>query len=130
MKLSKTSLYALYGLAYLAARPRRVVPLSEIRNRWGVPEKHLGKIFGLLVRAGLVRSRRGAKGGFVLTRPARTVSVLEVLRILGEPGIQEDCLLGRSHCPSRTACRLTRAVRRAQECMARELRAVRLSDLA
>jgi Rrf2 family nitric oxide-sensitive transcriptional repressor len=130
MKLSKTSLYALYGLAYLASQPRRRVPLSEIRRRWGMPEKHLGKIFGLLARAGLVRSVRGAKGGFTLSRPARAVSVLEVLRILGEPGLQEDCLLGRSHCPSPAACRLTRAVRRAQECMARVLRAVRLIDLA
>lgn len=130
MKLSKTSLYALYGLAYLASRPGRLVPLSEVRGRWGVPAKHLGKIFGILARAGLVRSVRGAKGGFALARPARRVSVLDVLRVLGEPGVQADCLLGRTHCPSRAACRLTRAIRRAQECMERELRALRVSDLA
>ena len=63
MKISRAATYALYGLAYLAGQPPgRFVPLSEIHKRYRVPEKHLAKIFRLLVNAGILASARGVKG--------------------------------------------------------------------
>ena len=65
MELTKASGYGLFGMIYLAKQPQgKIVSLSEIAKAENLPEKFLAKIFQNLGRSGLIRSRRGAGGGF------------------------------------------------------------------
>jgi len=58
------------------------VSISSIAARQDISERYLEQLVGLLKRAGLVRSIRGATGGYVLTRSTGEISVGDVLRAL------------------------------------------------
>jgi len=77
--LSRTGEYALRAVAFLAGRQGVAWTVQQIAPETRVPRGYLAKVLQQLVRAGLVRSQRGVGGGFVLARPAASISVLEVL---------------------------------------------------
>ncbi len=129
MKLSRASTYAFYGLSYLAGQPPgRFVPLSEIHEHYRVPEKHLAKIFQVLVRAGVLVSARGVQGGFALTRPAEKISPLDVIEALEGP-FDVGCLLIGEPCEHEVACRINGVWRRAQHAMIEVLRDASIADM-
>ena len=104
MKLSTKGRYGLRAMADLAAQPGyEPVSLSSIAQRQRISEGYLESMFGSLRRSGLVRSIKGAGGGYVLMREAREISVGEVLRALegdlhivepddAEPGSLRACI--------------------------------------
>jgi Rrf2 family protein len=59
--------------------------VSTIAEAQAIPPRFLAKIFQLLGKAGVVKSRRGAKGGFSLTRPASQITVKEVIEAIDGP---------------------------------------------
>jgi Rrf2 family protein len=61
------------------------VPIAELARRGDIPVQFLEQLFATLRRAGLLRSQRGVKGGYVFARPADEVSVLEVVELLDGP---------------------------------------------
>ncbi len=58
------------------------IPLKEIAERQNISERYLEQIFSNLKRAGLVKSIRGAGGGYRLGKPAKTIRVKEILQVL------------------------------------------------
>jgi len=131
MKVSRASVYAFYGLGYLAGQPPdRWVPLSEIGKKNSVPEKHLAKIFQSLVKAGVLRSERGSKGGFALKPPARRLPLLRIMEIIDGPTTSPGCLLHQSPCDDELACPLHRVVRTAEDGMLKSLRKTTVGDIA
>jgi Rrf2 family protein len=130
MKLSRASTYTFYGLGYLAGQPEgRFVPLSEIHDRYGVPEKHLAKIFLVLVKAGILESARGVNGGFTLAKPANKIFPLDVIRAIEGPIDETGCLLLKEECESHGICRINSVWRRAQHAMLTVLRQATLADM-
>nr|MBA3528337.1 Rrf2 family transcriptional regulator [Propionibacteriaceae bacterium] len=81
MRLSARVDYALRAVSELAAAqaPRTVDQLSTAQN---IPSKYLESILGELRRGGLLRSQRGADGGFRLARPPAEISIADVIRAL------------------------------------------------
>jgi Rrf2 family protein len=129
VKLSRATTYAFYGLSYLARQPRgRLVPLSEIHQHYGVPEKHLAKIFQGLARAGFLSSARGVQGGFALARPADRITPLEVIEAIEGP-LDVGCLLIGEPCAHDVACRINAVWRKAQHAMISVLRSATLADM-
>lgn len=73
----KYAIYGVFDLAYHgASRPIRV---QEIGNRHAIPARYLEQIFQKLRRAGLVVSKRGPGGGYQLSRPAREITLADVI---------------------------------------------------
>jgi Rrf2 family protein len=103
-----------------AGRGRGVKDLAAAS---GFPAPFLAKILGLLVDRGLLRSRRGRTGGFVLGRPASEITLADVVLALGKKGDLEAAFPD----PPGAAGRLLAPVRR--DFLAR-LRATSLADLA
>ena len=90
MKISKRTEYALRALQELA-RPtsgrRGPVQARELACLQDIPVKFLEQILASLKNAGIVHSRRGCNGGYALARPAREISLGEVIRLFeGTPG--------------------------------------------
>ena len=56
------------------------VPVKEIAKRQNISEKYLEQIISPLSKAGLVKSIRGAQGGYILTRPAAEITAGDILR--------------------------------------------------
>ncbi len=59
-----------------------VVPLAEIAEHDGLPLAYLEHLVARLRRAGLVDSRRGSRGGYLLARPASEITMAEVVEAL------------------------------------------------
>ena len=57
-------------------------PIKAIAERENVPEAYLEQLIGVLRKEGLVKSVRGAQGGYMLNRPAGEITVGNVLRAL------------------------------------------------
>jgi Rrf2 family transcriptional regulator, iron-sulfur cluster assembly transcription factor len=86
MHLNRGVEYGIEGLTYLArAGGDRSTLLREVSRATSIPETFLSKIFQRLVRSGLVRSRRGFRGGFLLARPASQITLREVVEALQGP---------------------------------------------
>ncbi len=83
MKLSTKGRYGLRAMIDLARYSEdEPVSISSIAARQDISERYLEQFVGLLKKAGLVRSIRGATGGYVLARNVREISVGDVLRAL------------------------------------------------
>jgi Rrf2 family transcriptional regulator, cysteine metabolism repressor len=86
MHISVKGEYALEALFDLTARRTgEPVKIAEIARRQRIPQKFLELILASLKQGGFVESRRGAEGGYLLARPAETITVGEVLRFIEGP---------------------------------------------
>jgi Rrf2 family protein len=59
-----------------------VVPLAEIAEHDGMPLAYLEHLVARLRKAGLIDSRRGSRGGYLLARPAEQITMAEVVEAL------------------------------------------------
>ena len=83
MKLSTRGRYGLRALADLAMHDGgSPVTLADIAQRQNISDGYLESIFSMLKKAGLVRSLKGAGGGYLLARPAAQIATGEVLAAL------------------------------------------------
>jgi len=78
--------YALQAIFDLASqRSGEPIRIADIAQRQKIPQKFLELILASLKQAGFVESRRGAEGGYLLSRPADSLTVGEVLRYVEGP---------------------------------------------
>lgn len=83
MKLSTKGRYGLRAMIDLARySEKEPVSISSIAARQDISERYLEQLVGLMKKAGLVQSIRGATGGYVLARSACEISVGDILRAL------------------------------------------------
>lgn len=84
MELSCKNEYALLALIELASNYASGDPLQirQISAQQQIPDRYLEQLLATLRRGGLVRSQRGAKGGYVLAREPWKINLLEVITCL------------------------------------------------
>ena len=86
MQLSRASRHVLQALVHLAReRPGVWVTAQEIGRAEGLPDKFLRMLLGRLVKARVVRSVTGANGGYSLARPAKDITLLEIIEAVDGP---------------------------------------------
>jgi Rrf2 family protein len=86
MRISAKADYAVKAAVELAASSdERPVKAERIASAQGIPLNFLENIMGELRHAGIVRSQRGADGGFRLARPADQITVADVIRAVEGP---------------------------------------------
>ncbi len=104
--LSTTSQHALRVLTVLACLPRGSWMLAQrLAEATCAPPKYLSKILVLLAKAGIVEAKRGIGGGYRLARPARTVSLAEVIQAVEGLNWAKSCLLaGFRACTDEDGC--------------------------
>lgn len=84
MELSCKSEYALLALLELATHYQSGEPLQirQIAAQQNIPDRYLEQLLATLRRGGVVKSQRGAKGGYILAREPWKITLLEVLTCL------------------------------------------------
>lgn len=93
--LSQTVEYALRAMIHLAAlEPDTALSSEQIAQKTKVPKGYLSKVLRSLVVADLITSQRGPSGGFTLARPARQISMLEVVNAVDPIARIKKCPLG------------------------------------
>ncbi|OGB92701.1 MAG: Rrf2 family transcriptional regulator [candidate division NC10 bacterium RBG_16_65_8] len=107
MKLTRGGEYGVRGVLYLAQQEDgKVSMLSAIAKAQDVPPRFLAKIFQALAKAGVVKSHRGAKGGFSLARPASEVTIRDVIEAVEGPIFLNVCLAAPGECNREVLCPL------------------------
>lgn len=92
MKVSTKGRYGLRALVDLAVNSTdRHVSLVEIANRQNISLNYLEQVFGTLRKAGIVKSIKGAQGGYILSDKPENIKALQIITILeGEFSIVDE----------------------------------------
>ena len=85
MQISAKTDYAIRALLNLASHEPELVKVDTIVREQGLPRKFVEAILGELRRAQLVRSQRGAEGGYALAKPANEITLGAVIRAVDGP---------------------------------------------
>ena len=86
MRVSRSTGYALLAVGYIAKnQDDSVVPSEDISKQYGIPIEYLLKILQQLVRANVLRSKRGPQGGFWLAKPTNKITMLEIIEAIDGP---------------------------------------------
>ncbi|KAB2894767.1 MAG: Rrf2 family transcriptional regulator [Chlorobi bacterium] len=111
--LSKSSTYAIQASAYLARKealdsldehPAVYTPVLEISEALNIPYHFLKKIIAVLVQHKILRSQRSSRGGVALSKPAKTISLLDIIIVADGKEPFTECLLGLKDCSDATPC--------------------------
>ena len=104
-KVSTQVRYGMRALVRIAeAPPGRAVPIRQIAREQRLSMKYLERIVSSLRSSGLIRSVRGTRGGYVLARPARSVRLDEVVRVLQGPPVVAECVDRPRSCDRHESC--------------------------
>ena len=114
--ISSKTKYAIKALIELAEERKRggsSLRIEEIAQRADAPKRFLEHILIDIRRSGIIASRRGRDGGYVLIKPAESVSIGEVLRMIDGPIAPLPCLSRKAYhpcedCRDEAACRIRR----------------------
>lgn len=102
--LSQAVGYAATALGYVAAAGGKPVLVKEMAEACEIPGPYLSKIVHTLSKAGFVLTQRGIGGGVTLARPASEISMYDLCIALGDPAVQQRCMLGIAECSDERAC--------------------------
>lgn len=109
MKISTKGRYGLRLMVELAIRSVSAqtdlpVPLKEIAKSQEISDKYLEQIVTSLNRAGLVKSIRGAQGGYIIGKAIDKVTVGDILRAVEGPLTFVDCVGDEDICDKSHGC--------------------------
>jgi Rrf2 family protein len=125
MKLSRSIGYAVLAVGYVAQHQVKKSVLSQdISKEYDIPLEYLLKILQQLVRANVLRSKRGPHGGFALAKAANKITMLHIIEAVDGPMTSQLNLGG-----SRFGVRAERVYEKAIEQAKTVLLKTRLSDL-
>jgi len=111
---------------------RGPMSIAAVAKASSVPTAYLEQLIGPLRRAGLVESKRGAQGGYQLTRPPETVWVGEVYRAMEGPVAPMECVsedIAEQTCPLIEGCETRPVWLKMRDAIAATLDSMTLADL-
>ena len=130
LQISRKIDYGLRAMIHLAGLPvGRVASLQDLSSTLRLPREFLAKILKGLAERGLVRSARGARGGYQLARPARDISFLEVIEAVEGPVQLNVCLDHLDRCDVSAGCTMYHVWKAGQERMLEVYRRTSLAEL-
>lgn len=133
MKVSTRGDYASRALLCLTLHANSTpMAVRDIADRTGLPQPYLEQILLALKGAGLVRSKRGVSGGYLLARPPEDILLSQIVSAVDGPIVAGD--FGEPHtdsaCSHEGQCVLLAVWNHAGEQMRKLLDSYRLSDIA
>ncbi|MFZ5441205.1 MAG: RrF2 family transcriptional regulator [Myxococcota bacterium] len=131
-QISRKIEYGTRAMLFLASLPDGMTTsFREIARRMDIPEEFLAKILKILVKAKLVKSVRGAHGGYSLAQHASKISFLDVIEAVEGP-VSVNVCTAKDHvgCEFTGACTMFSVWQQGQKAMLDVYRATKLDKLA
>ena len=133
--LTRKAKYALKALITLAQTPGEPLRASSLSKRNDIPKKFLEIILFDLTRAGVLESRKGPGGGYLLVKDPSQIPVGTVLRVTDGPLAPVPCVSETDYqrcedCPDENACQIRALMQRVRDVTADVLDGASLADLA
>lgn len=98
VQLSDAVSLAMHAAILVAADHPEYTSTVFISEKLSASKDHLSKVLQRLVKANILLSVRGPRGGFILARPAAQINLLEIYEAIEGQQKPKNCLLGRSRC--------------------------------
>ncbi len=95
---SEAASLALHAMV-LIAKTKNHVNVNSIAQEMGASRNHLAKVLQQLVKYNFLKSVRGPNGGFVLSKPADQITILEIYEAIEGKIDLPECPLDRKICP-------------------------------
>lgn len=132
LNLTRAGEYAIAALARLALIDNGAAPVTidTLAQTQDLPRPFLSKIMQHCTRAGLVRSKKGAEGGVVLTRRPQDISLLSIIEACEGRYARGKCVFYASRDCSGEDCVVFCPLRREEENLKNRLGATTLADMA
>lgn len=92
IRITKQTDYGIVLLTRMAKASERLYTAPELAESAQIPQPTVQKVLKLLARHGLLDSQRGVKGGYVLARDPRSISVADVISALEGPIALTECV--------------------------------------
>lgn len=132
MKFSTRTTYGLRAMICLAKNcGPECLSLPNIAKKEGISLGYLERLFSGLKKAGLIKSEKGAAGGYKLGRPARKIAVYDIVMALEGKTKSFYCLAedGKVKCGQKKGCGALIVLEKTQQAVNRTLRKLKLKDL-
>jgi len=104
MYVTRKADYAIRCVLHLTRERGRLASIDEIAGEMYVPKTFLAKILQRLVKAGIVSSTRGVKGGFQLAKAPKDINLFEVIETIQGPSASNICAIDRKACRLSNSC--------------------------
>jgi len=133
MKISTKSQYGLRAMVYLAKvfKKGKVFSLREIAKKEGISFDYLEKIISKLEKAGLVKSKKGVRGGYFLARLPKKIRIGDIVRVLEGEMALVKCIAKKVEysCPRERKCLTKSFWKKIQDSLNSVLNSLTLADL-
>ncbi len=134
MRITTTSRYgvrALFDVAYHGGgQPTQI---KDIARRQKISQRYLEQIFNKLLKSGLLKSRRGPRGGYMLARDPSEISVGDIISAAQGPIVPVRCLTEdekeREDCPIYSSCITRHVWKETQRLLVEYYNSVSIADL-
>jgi Rrf2 family protein len=98
INVSEGAFLAMHSLALIAKKQPDRVTVKHLAEELDASQAHLAKVFQKLSKAGYVKSVRGPSGGFILNKPAKEISFLDIYQTMEGDISLGHCPLGKDTC--------------------------------
>ena len=131
LRLSKKADYALIAMKHLAQKAGAPsTSVREIAEQYDIPIELLAKVLQRLVRTGLRASTQGTRGGYTLSRAAKSISVADVIQAIDGPLTVTACSTDKHDCEQYSKCSVRDPLWQIRERIVAALGTVTLSEMA
>ena len=130
LRLSKLTDYGTVVLAEMARQPARRHSAAELASALHLAAPTVSKLLKQFARGGLVKSQRGAKGGYSLARPPEEITAVQIIDAIEGPVAITQCSMSHSRCGIEAVCGVGHNWQRISLAIRDALRGVTLAQLA
>lgn len=134
MLFSKGCTYAIRAALLVSMKEereqRRFIPIRELADELNLSFHFLTKIMQMLTEANILESFRGPNGGVGLARPAKDISLVDIIAAVDGMSLFSECALGLPGCGERTPCPLHDSWAKRREDLKRMFEKATLASLA
>ena len=131
LRLSKKADYALLAMRHLAAHgDRSSISARELAEAYDIPSELLAKVLQKLVRARLLESHQGIRGGSGLARAANVITVADVIQAVDGPLTVTACSDADRSCEQYAKCNIRDPLWRVKDRIVSALAATSVANLA
>lgn len=127
--LTRDTDYAIRALSYIAKRKKEIVTVKQLCKSLKIPRPFLRKILQTLNKKKLLKSYKGKGGGFILSRAANRIFVIDLIRVFQGPVKLSEHIFKKGICPHIKTCILKRKLDAIEKYVIARLKAITITSL-
>jgi len=104
LTLSQTAGYAIMALSCLDPNGEEFIQEQSIADKTGISKPYLSKLIHKLSQAGILKGKRGYKGGIIFASDAKSITMMDVVDAIEGTEWRSKCLLGLPTCSCNKPC--------------------------